>query len=136
MRAFEGMSPATDVGDAEWALSRMRGRKGVAFVVPERFPAVVRVMHELRIGDESSSPRWAEALPDFFLAGPNGFLHHQVEPYHVTDGTLPRDYLPRLLPLLAGATTTRQLSWYGLRRIPPLGQRGRPVLIDRRGDRG
>ncbi|MBO1754615.1 hypothetical protein [Allobranchiibius sp. CTAmp26] len=116
MYAFEGMTPATDVSDAdaEWALSRMRGGDGVSRMVPDCFPAVVRLMHELRTGDEAPSPRWSDALPDFFQDGPNGFLHHQVEPYHVTDGTLPRDYLPRLLPLLIDTTTTPQLSWYAL----------------------
>ncbi|NYJ74711.1 hypothetical protein [Allobranchiibius huperziae] len=115
MYAFEGMTAARDVADADadWALSRMRGRHGdVSLMVPDCFPAVVRVMHELRTNDDRDSPRWADALPEFLETGPSAFLHRDVEPYHVTDGTLTREYLPSLLPLLTDATTTPQLSWY------------------------
>lgn len=44
--ALTGLRPA-DGGAADWALRRMGGREGVALIVPDAYPAVVRIMHRL-----------------------------------------------------------------------------------------
>lgn len=116
MRPFEGMTPAQTATDAEWALSRMRGRSGVASVVPDCFPAVLRVMHSLEAMDQDSDRpvRWADVLPDYLRTGPTTFLHEDVGPYNTRDGVLTRAYVDRLMPLLARETATPDRAFYGI----------------------
>ncbi len=121
MQAFEGMTAAADTRAADWAASQMRDRHGVALVVPAGFPAVVRIMHRLTELDESKPEdpqdrpvRWADVLPGYLRTGPTTYLDEQVAPYNTHDGTLTRDYLGALLPVLTAATRTPESSWYAV----------------------
>lgn len=120
MKALSLMQPAP-VESGEWALSRMRGRDGVALIVPDRFPAVVRIMHELTedIGPDNGeyiprAVRWNETLPTYLKSGPSAYLEQEVEPYNTEQGVLTRSIVATLLPLLTSATTTPQECLYGL----------------------
>lgn len=120
MKALSLMQPAPpDAG--EWALSRMRDRDGVALIVPDCFPAVVRIMHELTedIGPAGGeyiprAVRWNDALPAYLESGPSPYLEAEVEPYNTEQGVLTRSIVATLMPLLAAETRTPQESFYGL----------------------
>ncbi|YAL84437.1 hypothetical protein ACMYYO_06410 [Dermacoccaceae bacterium W4C1] len=142
-RALEGLRPAPDDA-AEWALSVMRGRTGVALIVPDRFPAVVRIMHQLtetvsaadrdeqeaRQEQETQEAqeaqehewterevRWAEVLPDLLAAQERpGFQDDAFGPYSTRDAVLTRAIAAALRPLLGAATTTPEDAYYGLWR--------------------
>lgn len=120
MKALSLMHPApADAG--EWALSRMRGRDGVALIVPDSFPAVVRIMHELtedigpEDGDYTPEPvRWCDALPEYVAHGPSTFWEEEVEPFNTMPGVLDRSIIAHLMPSLSAATATPQETFFGL----------------------
>ena len=111
------MTPAADATDAEWALSRMRDRTGVAWIVPDCFPAVVRIMHPLtadNLDDGGRPVRWADALPDYLNATSETPFSEQLASHSTDDGILDRSYIDLLLPYLTAETTTPDDAYFGL----------------------
>lgn len=121
MKALSLMQPAPPDA-AEWALSRMRGRDGVALIVPDSFPAVVRIMHELAedIGPDDGAyipraVRWRDALPELMAREDSPWIDEEdLGRLNTMPGVLDRSIIERLMPSLSQATTTPLESLFGL----------------------
>lgn len=114
--------------EAEWLKPRVRSPgSGVAAIVPDGFPAYVRILHPGR-GTDDRPVRWAE------VAARSGRTMHRLADFHALAGTtpfpsgigdipwikspqqgnLPADLLTALIAILAGHTTTTASCWFCL----------------------
>lgn len=115
---FDGWSPAAANRDgAEWALARMRGREGVAAVVPDGFDATARIMRGLHTENEPLTT-WAAAAPEYLdRSASYSYPYPWGDTINVFEGNLDASIVDALVPMLAAATATPATShaavWIG-----------------------
>ncbi len=125
-----GLPITTDVSSARWIPESVRGRSGVAGILPAVFPAYARVFHPAvrYAGDEDVDVSWAE------VAAANGTIAHPVMQWPAitggweylnedsqpptwdgapAEGHLPVPVAARLAEVLAEHTTTPGDCWFG-----------------------
>lgn len=113
---FEGLTPAPDASEAQWAVTRMEARDDVGRIVPSGFDAVRRVLFPLG-GDR----RWADEWPEYLEHGDHVNVYEwppiaDVEP--ADDGrSIEASAVDALRPVLAAATTSPDLCHYGLESV-------------------
>ena len=122
------LHPSADVAAADWLGPRLRRfGSAVAAVVPDGFPAYVRILHPAR-GPEGRPVRWAE------VAAWSGRSMHRRAQFHAIrrpfpgtrtgpapwdgedppDGNLPPELLRILCATLAEHTSTPEACWFCL----------------------
>ena len=121
----QDLHPSTDVTAADWLRPRLRRfASAVSAVVPDRFPAYVRILHPAR-GPAGRPVRWAE------VAAWSGRSMHRLAQFHAIsrpaaaaptdpapwdgedppEGNLPAELLGILCATLAEHTTTPESCW-------------------------
>lgn len=124
----QGLHPSADVAAAGWLGPRLRRfGSAVAAVVPDGFPAYVRILHPAR-GSHGQPVRWAE------VAAWSGRRMHRLVQFHAIarpaasvptdpapwdgeqppDGNLPAELLRILCGTLAEYTSTAGSCWFCL----------------------
>ena len=119
------LHPSADVTAADWLRPRLRRfGSAVSAVVPDRFPAYVRILHPAR-GPKGQPVRWAE------VAAWSGRSMHRLAQFHVIsrpssaarpdpapwdgedppEGNLPAELLRILCAALAQHTSTPESCW-------------------------
>jgi hypothetical protein len=121
----QGLHPLADVSAADWLGPRLRRfGSAVAAVVPDGFPAYVRILHPVR-GPDNRPVRWAEVaawsgrtmdrLVQFHaIARPTAWMPRDPAPWDgqpPPDGNLPADLLGILCATLAEHTSTTDSCW-------------------------
>ena len=121
------LHPSAEVTAADWLGPRLRRfGSAVAGVVPDRFPAYVRILHPAR-GPDGRPVRWAE------VAAWSGRTMHRLAQFHAIsrpaaapagpapwndedppDGNLPAELLRILCGVLAEHTGTTESCWFCL----------------------
>jgi hypothetical protein len=148
----QALHPSAEVTAADWLGPRLRRfGSAVAGVVPDRFPAYVRILHPAR-GPDGRPVRWAE------VAAWSGRTMHRLAQFHAIrrpaasapigppswdgedppDGNLPADLLRILCGVLAEHTSTPESCWfclwdgygwlYGSPSVGIMGRRG-PIAV-------
>jgi hypothetical protein len=123
------LHPSAEVTAADWLGPRLRRfGSAVAAVVPDGFPAHVRILHPARGPDGRRPVRWAE------VAAWSGRTMHRLVQFHAisrpaasaptgaapwngeapADGNLPADLLGSLCATLAEHTSTPNSCWFCL----------------------
>jgi hypothetical protein len=123
-----GLHPSADVAAADWLGPRLRRfGSAVAAVVPDGFPAYVRILHPARAANDRPV-RWAE------VAAWSRRRMHRLAQFHAIsrpspaagigppprdgqlppDGNLPADLLRALCSILAEHTSTPHACWFCL----------------------
>jgi hypothetical protein len=125
-----GLSLATDVSSGLWVAEAVRGRTGVAALLPAVFPAYARVFHPAAryVGDDDVPVSWAEvaeangtvAHPLMQWPAVTGgwqYLHEDSQPPAwdgaPAEGHLPVEVAALLVEVLARHTTTPGECWFG-----------------------
>jgi hypothetical protein len=124
----QDLHPSADVTAADWLGSRLRRfGSAVAAVVPDGFPAYVRILHPAR-GPDGRPVRWAE------VAAWSGRTVHRLAQFHAIsrpaasaptgpapwdgedppEGNLPAELLRILCATLAEHTSTPRSCWFCL----------------------
>jgi hypothetical protein len=124
----QDLHPSADITPADWLGPRLRRfGSAVAAVVPDGFPAYVRILHPARGPDDRPAP-WAE------VAAWSGRTMHRLAQFHAIsrptaaassgpapwdgqdppDGNLPAGLLRILCATLAEHTTTPRSCWFCL----------------------
>ncbi len=112
-RPFAGLAPADDRRHAAWVVDAMRGRDGVAGIVPEAFDACVRIHHPLDDG-----ARWADVAPAYLQRGVDRYEY--PFPEVLTDvmadaeGDLAPRVVDRLVSIFAEHTSEPDRCHFGL----------------------
>jgi hypothetical protein len=148
----QALHPSAEVTAADWLGPRLRRfGSAVAGVVPDRFPAYVRILHPAR-GPDGLPVRWAE------VAAWSGRTMHRLAQFHAIrrpaasapigppswdgedppDGNLPTELLRILCGVLAEHTSTPESCWfclwdgygwlYGSPSVGIMGRRG-PIAV-------
>lgn len=105
---FEGCTPAPSSAHAAWIIDDLRGREGVAFVVPNRFQRCVRVHHELH------DARWADAAPEYLVRGTGKHRYPFPELVENATGAMGDRVVDRLVEILLNWSGKDPASHYGL----------------------
>jgi hypothetical protein len=124
----QALHPSADVAAADWLGPRLRRfGSAVAAVVPDGFPAYVRIFHPAR-GPNDRPVRWAQ------VAAWSGRRMHRLAQFHAIsrpaasasagpapwdgqdppEGNLPAELLRVLCATLAGHTSTPESCWFCL----------------------
>jgi hypothetical protein len=125
---YQELHPSAEVTTADWLGPRLRRfGSAVAAIVPDRFPAYVRVLHPARGADDRPVP-WAE------VAAWSGRTMHPLVQFHAIsrpvasaatgprpwdgedppEGNLPAELLRILCATLAEYTSTPESCWFCL----------------------
>jgi hypothetical protein len=124
------LRPSTQIVEAEWLAPRLRSfGSGVAAVVPDEFPAYVRILHPARgVGVKDEPITWAD------VAARSGSIMHRLAQFHAIarsdpfgssrpspfgihppdNGNLPVHLLVALCAILAEHTSTGDSCWFCL----------------------
>jgi hypothetical protein len=109
-----------DVTAADWVVRGVHDGRDLGSFIPAGFDTYVRVLHPFHRwdGDQLASVSWAEVAS---VAGAT--FHRQVQWDRIAssahrndrplEGTLPRDLVERLVPVLAAHTSKPDLVWFG-----------------------
>jgi hypothetical protein len=126
----KALVPASDTRPADWFVAGLRGfAESVKSIVPAGFASYLRVFHPAyRRGIDSIRPvRWAEVAAANHKRAHAGMqfdvLTESDDSYNVAPqpgvfdaappvGSLPRDHVELLVPVLARHTTTPQACWF------------------------
>jgi hypothetical protein len=122
------LRPSTQIVEAEWLAPRLRAfGSGVAAVVPDEFPAYIRILHPAR-GVKDEPITWADVaarsestmhrLVQFHaIARSDPFDSRRHSPFGVDppeSGNLPANLLIALCEILAEHTSTGESCWFCL----------------------
>lgn len=130
---FRMLTPSSDSSAASWIIESLHGfAQDVGSIVPPVFTAYLRVFHPARIGSEDGRRvTWAEVAKanrrtshpemQFHALVPHGFIDQAGNMLDrqwglweslPEEGSLDRDIIELLLPILRGSTQTPERCWF------------------------